>query len=483
MTYRDRITDVELEQLAELLPPDPYDLERVTPWKQAAYRTLWGLGLYTVMLNHSPWNVIQPVLGLLLLLLGLRALRRENRGFALSYDIAWMQTACFLYKMAAKCTVFQDVLLPQWLAYVRMVLDILLIAALWQGFRRSRKKAGLSSGNGPFLFLLGWYGALLGLGLSGANGLPVLALLAAYIAVLAALFALARQLYTAGYALRPAAKRLPDWMLCLLLTLALLLAMVAGWLLGGQYPMAWQPRRQTPQTEAAQHLLELGFPADLLADLRPEDVESCAGAVEIVVQGEVRGTGYARQEPGSISTTHGRPDLQMTHVAVKLSDAPQRWRIFHHFRWLDGAWLNGTEAIQVWPTTGNGYDWQQTEAFEGWFLCERDGQTMTSHGHTFGVEHYVSDSLFFGSQTRADFLAAFSYPKDSIHQRGYVSYAMVDTDPQRRYVIDSWLNYEHQNARCFPVQQAIDVLRRGTVYPKSTPFILVQDTLQFNPWQ
>ena len=63
MTYRDRITDVELEQLAELLPPDPYDLERVTPWRQAAYRTLWGLGLYTVMLNHSPWNVIQPVLG------------------------------------------------------------------------------------------------------------------------------------------------------------------------------------------------------------------------------------------------------------------------------------------------------------------------------------------------------------------------------------------------------------------------------------
>ena len=62
------------------LPPEEI-VEEVTPWKRAMNRVLVGMALSTVTLNFLLLDTILPAIGVVLMLLGFRSLRCENRWF------------------------------------------------------------------------------------------------------------------------------------------------------------------------------------------------------------------------------------------------------------------------------------------------------------------------------------------------------------------------------------------------------------------
>ena len=75
----------ELEELlADSLPDLPPEeiVRSVTPWRRAMDRVLTGSALRAVTLSLFGLQYLLPALGTLLLLLGYRALRRENRFFS-----------------------------------------------------------------------------------------------------------------------------------------------------------------------------------------------------------------------------------------------------------------------------------------------------------------------------------------------------------------------------------------------------------------
>ena len=67
------------------LPPDPGSLKGYTPWQQALDKVLLGLALTTFLFEFFYLNYLLPLLGSVLLYLGFRSLRRENRRFALCW--------------------------------------------------------------------------------------------------------------------------------------------------------------------------------------------------------------------------------------------------------------------------------------------------------------------------------------------------------------------------------------------------------------
>lgn len=80
MDKRDRNEQAFETLLAENLPAPPETVVAgVTPGHRALRRVLWGSALCTVTLQVSGLQYILPTVGLVLLLLGFRALRRENR--------------------------------------------------------------------------------------------------------------------------------------------------------------------------------------------------------------------------------------------------------------------------------------------------------------------------------------------------------------------------------------------------------------------
>ena len=76
------MTDADFEALLARSGPDtpPEEIVAdVTPWRRAMNRILFGMALCAITLNFWSLNYILPAIGTVLLLLGFRALRRENR--------------------------------------------------------------------------------------------------------------------------------------------------------------------------------------------------------------------------------------------------------------------------------------------------------------------------------------------------------------------------------------------------------------------
>ena len=83
MTDDLRFAQMMREDATALPPP-----EKINPWQMAMTQVLWGFGLSTITLNFLYLDYILPALGAVLLVLGFRTLRRENRPLRWCYILS-----------------------------------------------------------------------------------------------------------------------------------------------------------------------------------------------------------------------------------------------------------------------------------------------------------------------------------------------------------------------------------------------------------
>lgn len=75
------------------------DKVAVTPWKRAMGRVLAGTALTALGTNLWGLNYLLPGIGLVLMLLGFRLLRRENRWFRCCFLLTGMQLAYCAFQL------------------------------------------------------------------------------------------------------------------------------------------------------------------------------------------------------------------------------------------------------------------------------------------------------------------------------------------------------------------------------------------------
>ena len=484
--------DLYLEEIID--NPPPADLaNEFKPWRKAMNRILWGTALTTLTLNFWNLDVIMPAIGIILLLLGYRALRNENSWFKCGYVLSWIHTIWWLIAFAINTTIFSGE--SDIIAFLRVGTYVLLIPgfirllALRNGIRSVQKKADLPphGGNG----MLVWYLIILILGLINFTGISVWGLLIAYIFILRNLYKLSKELDEAGYAISPAPVKLSDNAAKLIYVVAIALALVIGYGFFNKYPMNWTPVVYDHTNEVQgirQELLDLGFPEVVLDDLTSEEIMACEGATHIMVLqrdydvDQNRGIGTQEEiDGGKIALTtidKATPQLRMTYVGVKFGDEREQWQIIHHFEWLDDRKFCGTEAVQLWPYSQEG--WNVSSDFTGRVLYELDGETLTSDYHSIGKETYETNALaaqMLGQYESTDVFATFSLPNQGERRRGYVMYELSEMIDG--YIISSWFNYVHQYSQLqFPVQTAKD-FEMTSFFNRGYAFKTIQTALQF----
>lgn len=483
----DQDFEQELDRLLsdELSAPPPEDvLREVTPWRQAMNRILSGLVLKTLTLNFLGLDYLLPAVGHLLILLGLRALRRENRVFRVWWRVMLAQTALWAFQLLQRAA-------PGWQEFDRTVpglaltgLGFALVLAhslcLWLGLRSVRRRAGLRPGAEGALALLAWQvvlGVPAALGMSQIGWPFFILLLAAYICIFRSLYKLSAELDEAGYALRPVPVRVSDRLLVGAVAGALLLGIAAVSLTCNRLPMDWRPVDRAEHDEVVElkaELAAMGFPEDVLNDLSAEDIQACGGAVRVVSDVHT----YA------LSTTfddNTPKPLKITGVAVELGGERERWRMFHHFQWEAGTSFSGTEAMQFWPAYHVGDGWAKSGQATGRVLCERDGTEVCAPYYSLGEETFTADSVFFGMRTSTDLFASFSFPRNGDRCRGYVAYETAET--RDGHIIDSWVNYAHSRRLFqYPAASAKEWIQTRGINYDLEPFLLIQDALQFFPY-
>lgn len=496
------MTDADFEaMLARSVPDTPPEeiVAEVTPWRRAMNRILFGMALCAVTLNFWCLNYILPAIGTVLLLLGFRTLRQENRWLGGCFAITVIRAAYFFATLILNTTILQSAVftpaVTTALTAVNAVLLLGLYFCFWRGLLAVQKKAGLPARAGGALALIVWHTLVCILAAVHYTGWIVpIAMLVGYGCILRSLCRLSGVLDEAGYAIAPGPVRVTDRCLVLVIAAVLGIGCTLGYLFGGSYRMDWQPVDTSKQTQTAairQQLLDLGFPEEVLNDLTPEDIAACDGALRVVAVTEdhpfndgrnVLWEAYNEKNERYYvqDTVYDVKELRLTGVAVQLPGAQETWRVYHHFLWTTDPGFYGTEVLQIWPADENMQDgWRFAGDVTGRVLYDRDGQTFTASYHTLGRQTYTADSVFFGQRTNSDLFAAFSMPRHAESARGYVAYTAAAV--QSGCLLNSWINYTHQQSWLqYPVVTA-QTHRMTCTQSNGGAFRTVQDALQFYP--
>lgn len=496
------MTDADFEAiLARSVPDTPPEeiVAEVTPWRRAMNRILFGMALCAITLNFLCLNYILPAIGTVLLLLGFRALRRENRWLGGCFAITVIRAVYFFATLVLNTTILQSAVftpaVTTALTAVNAVLLLALYFCFWLGLLAVQKKAGLPAQTGGALALIVWYALVCVLAAVHYTGWIVpIAMLVGYGCVLRSLCRLSGALDEAGYAIAPGPVRVTDRCLVLVIAAVLGIGCTLGYLFGGSYRMDWQPVDASTQAQTEtirQQLLGLGFPEDVLNDLTPEDIAACDGALRIVTETEdypvndgrnVLWEAYNEKNERYYvqDTVYDVKELRLTGVAVQLPGERETWMVFHHFLWTTDPGFYGTEAIQIRPAYRSIPEgWSAAGDVTGRVLYDRDGQTFTAPYHTLGRQTYTADSVFFGQRTNSDLFAPFSMPRHAEHARGYVAYTAAAV--QSGYLLNSWCNYTHQQSLLqYPAVTAMEK-RMTSAFGNTGAFYTVQHALQFFP--
>lgn len=496
------MTDADFEaMLAQSVPDVPPEeiVAEVTPWRRAMNRILFGMALCAITLNFLCLNYILPAVGTVLLLLGFRTLRRENRWLGGCFAVTVIRAVYFFATLVLNTTILQSAVftpaVTTALTAVNAVLLLALYFCFWRGLLAVQKKAGLPAQTGGALALIVWYALVCVLAAVHYTGWIVpIAMLVGYGCILRSLCRLSGALDEAGYAIAPGPVRVTDRCLVLVIAAVLGIGCTLGYLFGGSYRMDWQPVDTSAQTQTAairQQLLDLGFPEEVLNDLSPEDITACDGALRVVTEAEdypvndgrnVLWEAYNEKNERYYvqDTVYDVKELRLTGVAVQLPGERETWMVFHHFLWTTDPGFCGTEVLQIWPADENMQDgWRFAGDVTGRVLYDRDGQTFAASYHTLGRQTYTADSVFFGQRTNTDLFAPFSMPRHAESARGYVAYST--TAVQSGCLLNSWINYTHQQSWLqYPVVTA-QTYRMTCTQSNGGAFRTVQDALQFFP--
>ena len=134
--------------------------------------------------------------------------------------------------------------------------------------------------------------------------------------------------------------------------------------------------------------------------LRPEEIEACRGAIQVVVSVQ------EFDQEGGFCRSSGSNPLCITGVGVKLTGEPAGWMIFCHFLWNTAPPFHGTAAIQLWPVYQSDELWSAAGEVAGRVLYDRGGETFWAPYHS--LEEDTSPYGYQGIYGQRDIFGTFS---------------------------------------------------------------------------
>ena len=425
--------DALLSRSLPELPPEDI-VARTVPGKKALNRILIGYFLSTFTINGLGLNLILPVIGQILMLLGFRALQHENRWFSACYVFAVLQAFLRFGKLILDTTIFdlpfED---PQNAAsafYIALALQVLLtvvsLLCFWRGLRTVQKACGIRSKAIGVLALLAWnllFCAMAVLQMRGQffGGYTLLFLLFSLIIILWMIARQAKALDATGYVLQPAPLRLSDRTLTLIILAILAIGCTCGHLFFSSYTMDWQKIDSTESaatSETKTHLAALGFPEDILDDLTPEDLARCRGAEQVVVDARTLNS----ENP---TFDNGDYDIRLANVIVLVPGETPHVVLFNHFSWLSTPKFYGTAALNILPTYEVSAElWRLENGPTGRILYDDGDDSFVADYHSIEMRT-VTSNLFRNVAPSPSLYASFIFPNQGTRQRGYITYTIA----------------------------------------------------------
>lgn len=435
-----------IDCLSEITPPEE-EIQRINPWSKPIGFITWGFILTTIHLNFVYLQYILPTIGVVLIYLGFRSLRRENKYFTVLWIISMVKLLLQLVHLVWISTPLNLVEYPEAAVGTALFVFHLAMFLIFQAaLDKTYFKAGKTVQERPLIWASLW---ALAVYLLVMFSLPVgwwiaIPMLICYYLIVRSLFRVGEQLDDTGYILTNAPVRIGSrtfgWGFCLM-ALAVVLACTVYY---NHLPL--EPRVYSPpeMTGARQRLLELDFPAEALQYLSDEDVELLSEAKDVEVFRKLlmfdpRKIEHWESYGNHTSITHtyepGKKNMEVTTIFIEMPE--NLLYVMQYFTWQGGSpvWQDGflisgenkTEDKEI-VSSGLFYEQQGIKYIAGFprLVCDKFTQyTM------FGPDYSVMIA------------GALSYPFGSEKQGGYVLYRYpIDADSDQ-FVSHALFSYVH----------------------------------------
>lgn len=451
----------EIHEALPEIPPNSIS-QKVFSCRRAMNYIIAGFALTAFTFNIFALNYISVTAGYVLLLLGFRTLKHENKWFEFCFAASVIQNVLQVFYMGISSTVyrgaFSESVYGIVFTFTRALIWILMLVLFAQGLKALQKKAGLKRRAVSVAAMIIWYLALYCLSIFQiADAIVFFAFgavfLVAYIFILRGLYKTSKALYTSGYAIKAFPIKVADKWLALISAAAVAVVVSLGFTFFSSFPMDWTPVSESEHSEVEEikeQLIDLGFPENVLNDISEEDIKACEGAVGVKVSVDERAVNEGRQvveeKAGTTtrSTVYDVNECVITNIVVKLPGDGRRLRVFHHFYWRTDPGFRGTEAIGLWlPAKIMRLGCE----FSGRVLYENDGVTYISPYYAVKEQMYTS---LINRQNMTVFYD-FSMPTEGENKRCYVSCEFIQLEDD----MNTQANYYHQITLVqFPVYTA-----------------------------
>lgn len=399
--------DCSLATSLSELPPPEETVREVTPFRSAMGKVVWGLCLTSFTLQLWYLQYLLPALGAILMVLGFRSLRRNNRWF----QFCWIFSICeaiYLYSidlLAATPFMPDPDQIPLWLqgitAFGRAAV---LFGCLWLGLRQAAGEVGQPRrAAAPALWALGWYTAMVLLGVlwPQPGWLVFLIMGIAFVCIVRSLLRLSESLGSWGYAVRAAPVRIGGGRLAAAYLLSLAALTAALCLASNHLPVEPQIVEQTSDsseiTAIRGNLTALGFPEEWLALLPEDELQKLAGAEACQVHLDAWGN----------ST-----DNRVRYTDIQVLTAPNTVRCYHFFT-VDTRKAVLQNQVRLEPSTR-----VTVTDVAGQILWQKAG---TRYAAELFLETDMYTPPLLGG-TYDSWTALFSYPFAGTDRRGWCAY-------------------------------------------------------------
>jgi hypothetical protein len=415
--------------------------ERINPWHMPIYCITWGFFLTSFTLNFLLLQYILPTLGIVLMYLGFRSIRKGNRWFFAAWIIAaikliWQAVQLMLYATPA----FLFLQNNSFIKVMLLIFQIALFIALRNALQTVFTQADIKPTRDPALLAIIWT-CLIALfaAFHYVNGwIIVIPLFIFFFYILRSLSVVREELGGAADLYVEASEKWNNGVVTAVYLVCCILLVFAGCTYANHIRLNASEQTAATDSETRSKLIELGFPKNIIKDISDKDISTLSKTIHVQTDSETLSFHHVevttRTGTNSYSTrTEPRGcNLQATIVYMEFPD--HLLYVIEYFNWIDSKayWQDG---FMIWNQAG-------IELLNGALLYQKNGVNYTARIPRLKCET-VKKNSFFGLNDSRQISGAVSYPFQSEHQRGYIFYRIQF--PKDQLISGNCLNYLHQD--------------------------------------
>lgn len=474
-----------MDCLGEITPPEG-EISRINPWSKPIGFITWGFILTTLHLNFAYLQYILPTVGVVLVFLGFRSLRKENKYFTVLWFFSIVKLLLQLLELVWISTPLNLTDFPGLAAGTVMLLFQIAMFLIFQAaLNKTYEKAGKTLQEKPLIWASVWTLAVFLLALSplSSSWLVFIPMMLCYYIIVRSLFRVGDQLDGTGYVLTNApvaiSNRTFGWAYCLI-GLATVIACSVYYNHLQLEPQVYEP----PQiTEGRQRLLALDFPPGALQYLRDDDVELLSGAKDVeafskLLMFDPKRIEHRDSYENYTYITHsyepGKKNMEVTTVFIEMPE--NLLYVMQYF-----TWEGGTPLWQDGLLIAGENKAEDKEIVSSGLFYEKKGTRYIADFPRLVCDRYTYNS-FFGEDYSIVISGALSYPFGSEKQGGYVLYRYtVETDSDI-FSSHAYFSYVHlSNPLRIPYAKTDDLIMRGayTFYDELQQHYTTYDSLAY----